>query len=214
MRPASIPALVFVCSLVLVGFTFLPSHTTAPLTSSHQGEGPLLFAYRFPAPAGVDRIAWWAWNPTRRAVWMASPEEGWAEVESNAILWTAQLDPMPEKLWQQLGGQVPIPGTVQIAARGVECGTFIADLPQEVPSAPTPGAGEATANRTTPASRVPLQVRCGWFENPITQRPSTFAAYQQAIANQGTAFSNAIASEPSAPVISAGDALPGTGDRL
>ena len=213
MRPASIPALVFLCSLVLVGFTFLPSHTTAPLTSSHPGEGPLLFAYRLPAPLGVDRIAWWAWNPTKRAVWMATPEEGWAEVENNVILWSAQLEPVPSKAWQQLSGVIPVPGTVEIGAGSVQAGTFLADLPQSVPSAPIPAAGEAAASRA-PARNLPILLRCGWFEHPFNGRPANFAAYQQALANQGTAISNPLTSEPTEHVISASDALPGNGDRL
>lgn len=213
MRLTKVPVLVFICSIALVGFTFLPSHSTAPMNSEHPGEGPLLFAYRLPALAGVDRIAWWAWNPMQRSVWMATPEEGWAEVENNLILWSAQLEPVPAKAWQQLSGVIPVPGTVEIGARAVQSGTFLADLPSSVPVAPMPQSGEATALRTAP-KRMPLVLRCGWFEKPFAGRPLTFEAYQQAVASQGTAVSNALTADPMPPVFTSSDPVPGNGDRL
>lgn len=216
MRPASIPLVVFLTSLMLVGFTFLPSNVSAPTTDPKGGEGPVLFAYKFPAPCGIDRIAWWAWNPTKRSVWMASPEEGWAEVENNVVLWSAQLEPVPAKAWQQLSGVIPVPGMVEIRAKSVSNGTFLADLPQSVPTAPLPSSGEAAAcDRATPAGRrLPLVLRCGWFAEPLARRPDTFEAYQAALAGQGTVISNAITSEPGDRVFTASDAVVAGPDRL
>lgn len=212
MRPASIPLLVFFSSILLVGFTFLPSHVSAPIANPQMTDGPLLFAYRLPAPAGIDRIAWWAWNPSKRSVWMASPEEGWAEVESNVILWSAQLEPVPSKAWQQLAGVMNVPGTLQIAAKSVSHGTFLADLPAAVPNAPPPREGEATAAR--PATKLPMIVRCGWFDKELKDRPTSFEAYQELLRNQGMTVSNAITSEPFERTITAADAPPQAVDRM
>ena len=214
MRPATIPLLVLFSSLVLVGFTFLPTRESAPISTTRLGDGPLLFAYRLPTPAGVDRISWWAWNPSKRSVWMASPEEGWAEVENNLILWSAQLEPLSAKAWQTLSGVVPVPGTVEIPAKGVQTGTFLADLPQSAPISPIPGPGEGSAS-TTPR-KMPLIIRCGWFDRPMNGRPATIEAYQQAISAQGTVISNAITADPHDRVFTAVDnpAPPATADRM
>ena len=212
MRPASIPLLVFFSSVLLVGFTFLPSHVSAPLANPRLVDGPLLFAYKLPAPAGIDRIVWWAWNPSKKSVWMASPEEGWAEVESNVILWSAQLEPVPSKAWQQLSGFMNVPGTVEIPAQGVQQGTFLADLPAAVPNAPTAGPGEATAAR--PATHLPMIVRCGWYDKPLTGRPESFEAYQEILRNQGTTISNAITSDPFEHVFTTTDAPVPAADRM
>lgn len=212
MRTASIPLLVFFSSILLVGFTFLPSHVSAPLANPDMTDGPLLFAYRLPAPAGIDRIAWWAWNPHKRSVWMASPEEGWAEVESNVILWSAQLEPIPSKAWQQLAGVVNMPGTLQISPKNIAHGTFLADLPSAVPNAPTPAPGEATATR--PTSKLPMIVRCGWFDKPISARPANFDVYQDLLKNQGMTISNAITAEPFEKTITAVDAANPGVDRM
>lgn len=214
MRPASGALLVFFSSVLLVGFTFLPSHVSAPVASSRMTDGPLLFAYRLPTPAGIDRIAWWAWNPSRRSVWMASPEEGWAEVENNLILWSSQLEPVPAKAWQQLSGVIPVPGTVEIASHAVQHGTFLADLPASLPNAPIAGPGEASASRGRPAPGLPLILRCGWFERPMRGRPETLEAYQEAVTNQGTVVSNAITSDPADRVSTATDAGSQSTDRM
>lgn len=215
MRPASIPLVVFLTSLMLVGFTFLPSNVSAPTGAAKPGEGPLLFAYKMPAPCGIDRIGWWAWNPTRRTVWMASPEEGWAEVENNLVLWSAQLEPVPAKAWQQLSGVIPVPGMVEIKARSISAGTFLADLPQTVPAAPLAGPGEGTAGvHVRPAGRLPLVLRCGWFSQPLAHRPDTLEAYQAAVAGQGTVISNAITAEPGDRVFTASDVVVAAPERL
>lgn len=212
MRPASVPLLVFFSSILLVGFTFLPSHVSAPIANPRMTDGPLLFAYRMPGFAGVDRIGWWAWNPSKRSVWMASPEEGWAEVESNLVLWSAQLEHVPAKAWQQLSGVMNVPGMVEVAAKSVQAGTFLADVPTVLPSVPSAGPGEATASR--PFSKMPLILRCGWFDHAITKRPESYEAYMDTLRNQGTTISNAITSDPVDRVFTATDMPPPDTDRM
>ncbi|MBI4862608.1 MAG: hypothetical protein HY815_20465 [Candidatus Riflebacteria bacterium] len=195
MRSVSVPALVFATSIFLVGFTLIPSRVYAPAPPETGDGGPVLIACRLPSLTGIDRIAWWAWNPGKKQFYLANPEEGWGEVDANRVVWSSQIEDVPARAWKQLQGIVPIPSLVAVPAGGIVGGTFLADLPAMQPA----GEGERSESwksvQGPAAAHLPLVMRCGWFENPLAARPASLTEYQQLVAGQGLAHSNALPME-------------------
>jgi hypothetical protein len=175
MRSLRVPLLVLCTSVLLVGFTAMPTDEYVTTPAPPVG-GPLLFAYRMPSPDGVDRIAWWAWNPTERPLWLASPAQGWAEVEGACTVWSSLIEPVPARAWQVVKGVVPMPDLVPVAGRGTAAGTFVADLP-------------ALGEDAQRAAR-PLVLRCGWFPAAPAARPETLEDYRKLLSTQQATVSN------------------------
>jgi hypothetical protein len=214
MRPITVQLMVFLTSVFLVGFTLMPTSYRAT-ERGPASTGPVLVACRVPSFGGVDRVLWWAWNPTQTTMYLASPEEGWGEVEGQHIVWSSEVEEIPEQAWNQLQGLVPIPALVPIASRQVAHGTFLADLPGLFPT--LRGANEAPGTCAAPtAARLPLLMRCGWFTKPVSGRPTNVTSYQALVASQGLVISNPLGQiNPGAPeTLSATSAVPGSSDRL
>jgi hypothetical protein len=189
MRSVRIPIVILFTSLVLVGSTFLPGQEYAPTAPATRpgAAGPravALVACRMPTLAGArqDVIVWWAWNPARHAVYLASPAEGWAEVDGGRVVWSAQLEAVPARAWKQLGGTIPMPSLEEVPGGTIASGTFHADLPQP------PKEFEARG--------MPLVLRAAWYDRPFPVRPSTLDEYHALLANQWIAISNPLLAYP------------------
>jgi len=188
MRSLPVPVLVFATSLFLVGFTIIPTQSHTP-SSNDTDLAPVLIACRIPAFGNVERIAWWAWNPHRQTVHLASPEEGWGEIEGNHIIWSSQVEDIPAKAWRQLQGLVPIPSLVTIEPGAIANGSFLADVPSTELEV-DPGKTARSSTQEISGSSRTMILRIGCFEAPLDGRPSTLSAYQGLVSRQSLAISN------------------------